>query len=158
MRTACRLCMTLRTRRVRRCSGELESSSRKGNVNFRRIKINRGEQVELYLRKPGTKVFYSAVSTCNDLQTEPQTKTAGLKASMTIVGPGSICIVHSKKTKSTTMIEKLVRKRLLNIGRTTINAEVRPGTLAKMEADFKKALKRLKVSLANDAKTATKSL
>ncbi len=65
-------------------------------MNARRIKINRGEQVALYFRKPGTKMFYSAVSTCNDLQTEPQTKRAGLRASMTIIGPASISIVHSK--------------------------------------------------------------
>lgn len=33
------------------------------------------------------------------------------------------------------------------IGRKTIEAEVRPGTLAKMEADFTKYLKRVKASL-----------
>jgi len=72
----------------------------KRNMKNKRIKINSGEQVELYLRKPGTKMFYSKVSTSNDLQTEPQTKTAGLKATMTIVGPASISIVKTRKPKA----------------------------------------------------------
>jgi hypothetical protein len=54
----------------------------------------------MYFRKTGTKMFYSALSLRQakspEPQTEPQTKTAGLKASMTIVGPASISIVHSK--------------------------------------------------------------
>ncbi len=77
----------------------MSTNRSKDRSSARRIKVNPGEQVALYLRKPGTKMFYSTVSTCNDIQTEPQTKTAGLRASMTIIGPASISIVHSKTKK-----------------------------------------------------------
>ena len=71
----------------------------KRNMKTKRIKINSGEQAEVYLRNDGAKMFYSAVCTSGDLRTEPQTKTAGLRASMVIRGPASISIVHSKGTK-----------------------------------------------------------
>jgi hypothetical protein len=69
---------------------------KKRNMKTRVIKINRGERVEPYLRKPGAKMFFSAVSPSNEFRTEPQTKTGGLRASMVMVGPASISIVHSK--------------------------------------------------------------
>jgi hypothetical protein len=66
--------------------------------NVKRIKIEPGEQVEIYFRKPGTTMVYSSVSTDHP-QPEPRSKTMGLRASLVLVGPCSISIVKSGRKK-----------------------------------------------------------
>jgi hypothetical protein len=60
---------------------------RKGKMKAKRIKIAKGQEVELYLSRTETP------ATCCD------GKRTGLRATMTLKGPGTICMV-TKKTRT----------------------------------------------------------
>jgi hypothetical protein len=74
-------------------------------MKARRIKIKKGEKVEISFKQPQqTRKAYSSVGVADmTIEKEQQVKThSGLKGDMVIHGPASISLIRSKKIKKTT--------------------------------------------------------
>jgi hypothetical protein len=69
-------------------------------VTTTRIKLEAGEQVELYISQPQvSEKLYSTVSCSDNPMRDPERKVTniGLRANLTITGPATVSLVKSKK-------------------------------------------------------------
>jgi hypothetical protein len=71
-------------------------------VTTTRIKLEAGEQVELYISQPLSEKLYSTVSCSDNPMRDPERKVTniGLRANLTITGPATVSLVKSKKKKA----------------------------------------------------------